>query len=94
MNRCPPKTEEQKVALYGYFPLHVAEIGAAKFPQFIKDIQDIYGEQAWGAVGVTFFLQMFSFKITDNYSCWGRSSVSITSGHSTPLRQRRKLIPV
>jgi hypothetical protein len=76
MNRYPPKTEEQKVALYGYFPLHVAEIGAAKFPQFMKDIQDIYGEQAWGVLGVIFFLQLFSFQITDDYSCWGRPSIS------------------
>jgi hypothetical protein len=75
MNRYSAKAEEQRVALYGYFPLHVAKIGAAKFPQFMKDIQDIYGEQAWGMVGVIFFLQLFSFQITDDYSCWGRPSI-------------------
>ena len=66
----PPETEEQKKALYGWFPARMPPMGAEKIPGILKSIEEVYGKKTWGAVGY----------------CWGGKVLSITSGEGTPFK--------
>jgi hypothetical protein len=60
--RYPPETEEQKTALYSWFPSRTPQTAVPKIPKILKDIEDVYGKKTWGAVGV--IIPSLSYKLT------------------------------
>jgi hypothetical protein len=45
-------TEEQKQALYSWFPSRVPATGVAKVPKVLAEVESKYGTKSWAALGV------------------------------------------
>jgi hypothetical protein len=50
--RYPPVTDEQKTALYSWFPSRVPATGVAKIPKVLAEAESTYGKKAWASHGV------------------------------------------
>lgn len=48
----PPVTEEQKKALYSWFPSRVPATGVVKIPKVLAEVESKYGKKTWAALGV------------------------------------------
>lgn len=45
-------TEEQRKALYAWFPSRVPAIEVAKIPKVLEEVELKYGKKEWAALGV------------------------------------------
>jgi hypothetical protein len=50
--RYPPVSEEQKNALYSWFPSRVPTTGVVKIPKVLAEVEATYGKKDWAALGV------------------------------------------
>ncbi len=50
--RYPPVADEQKTALYSWFPSSVPATGVAKIPKVLAEAESTYGKKAWASHGV------------------------------------------
>jgi hypothetical protein len=51
-DRYLPVTEEQRKALYAWFPSRVPAIEVAKIPKVLEEVELKYGKKEWAALGV------------------------------------------
>jgi hypothetical protein len=53
-------TDEQKKALYSWFPSRVPATGVVKIPKVLAEVESAHGRKDWAALGVWFVMSQIS----------------------------------